>query len=272
MATFLGLLLLAAATSEPGAAGSTPLARGDFAAVIDRHVAQTLGRGVLPTGHGNPIVPGLFVTVGRERVDIFDRQAFSSEAVADPGRSGPCRSGCPAAFFEAFQWEWLRLAGESAMIGVEIPTTVHFTVDRSSSAQRFVAVAYAAAESRPVVPPNLSLVVEADGRGLQSQPFFLVPPAGLGLQRGAAVLGLTLTVDADGFEIRALDTSVGPTRVTSLDEVRSILAQVKKANPGKNAVILVAGNSSTVEQLAGAIQIARSSFERIVLASQPPSL
>lgn len=266
MATLLGLWLLAAAANEAAA----PV-RSDFGVVIDRHVAQSLGRGVLPVGQGTTLVPGLFVTLGRDRVDIFDRPAFSPAAASGEAGAGPCASRCPAEFFAAFQQAWLRLAGESATLGSEIPTTVHFAVDRSAAARTFLSVAYAAAESRPVVPPNLSLVVEVPGRGLQGQPFFLVPPTGLGVQRGAAILGLLVFVDGDGFELRSLDTTVAPTRVASLDEVRAHLVRLKKIHPGKNAVILVPGEGATVDLVAATIAVARPSFERIVLALQPPA-
>ena len=175
--------LLALAPAPPSAppGGRAPPSVGratGFATVVLDHVERTIGLDRLPPARGVGVRAGMFVTLGLDRMWVFDREVTRLQAgqVPDTTVAGACVSRCPAVLFDVFQAEWLLLAVESASMAVEIPEQVMFAVDGRVPAHTLLQAAYAVAESRPVQPPAFSLLVDSPGRGLQGQPFFVLPP------------------------------------------------------------------------------------------------
>lgn len=241
----------------------------NFSSVVVHHVNSSIGTESLPVGNGISVDAGVFVTLGLDRLQVFDHDAaaLSGGVVTDGTRADECRSGCPASLFDAFQYEWLKMAVEASYLAVEIPTRVVFAAHAEVPAQTLILSAYAAAETRPGALPTLSVLVNMAGRGLRAQPFFLIPPEGLELQQGSAALGLTIEFSNEGFVVRGADATLGRAkRGSSLAQVTAILKRVKKRFPGKESVILVPRAGVSVGQLMALVQVLRADYPRIVLS------
>lgn len=242
-----------------------------FEAVMQGHVQSTIGVDALPGGAGIPLVAGMFVSVGPQTVQIYDHEPLTLAGAPIDGADTTCARGCAPVYVHAFERAWLRAAVESASFGGELPTTLHFIAHRDASARALVEVAYAAAETRPAGPPNLSLVVAAGPRSLVGQPFFLLPPAGLRLQSGAAALGLVIEVEDEGIKVTGADSSLGKgVRVRGAPELQALLAQLKKKHPGKTTVVFVPGPRVRVGPLVDLMTMVRAQFERVVFSLGQP--
>ncbi len=240
-----------------------------FSTVVINHVNRSIGTESMPVGQGVSVEPGVFVTLGMDRLQVFDHDAAGLNAglVTDGTRAPECRSGCPAVLFDAFQYEWLKMAVEASYLAVRIPTRVLFASHTDVPAQTLIMAAYAAAETRPSAVPTLSVLVNMAGRGLRAQPVFLLPPEGLELRQGSAALGLTIEFSDREFVVRGADATLGAERKgKSLRDVRSILKTVKKRYPGKESVVLVPRAGVSVGQMMALIQVLRVDFPRVVLS------
>ncbi len=241
-----------------------------FPNVVVNHVNTSIGTESLPVGNGQTVEPGVFVTIGMNKLQVFDHDTatLQSGLVTDGTVAEECRSGCPAVLFDAFQYEWLKMAVEASYLDIDIATRVLFAAQADVPAQTLLMSAYAAAETRPGAVPTLSILVNMAGRGLRSQPVFLLPPEGLELQQGSAALGLTIEFDREQFKITGTDASLGRTgrRAKSLTDLRKILAGVKKRFPGKDSIILVPRAGVTVGDLVLLMQAIRTSYPRMVLS------
>lgn len=267
----LALSLLGPATA-PNPPGDAPISLDritNFATVVVNHINNSIGTEALPVGVGGQVDPGVFVTIGSDRLQVFDHDSakLSGGLVTDNTVATECRSGCPAVLFDAFQYEWLKMAVEASYLDVEIPTRVLLAAASDVPASTLIFAAYAAAETRPGAVPTLSVVLNMAGRGLRSQPIFLLPPEGLELQQGSAALGLTIEFDGELFSVRASDAAVGrEKRGRSIKDVKRILAPITKRYPGKESIILVPRGNVTVGQLMTLVQAVRSDYPRIVLS------
>lgn len=269
-------LLLGALVAPPGGQQTTPGVAGSsferlqgFSTVVINHVNDNLGTENLPNAVGVPVEPGVFVTMRMDRLQIFDQDvvALDQGRLTDETIAAECLSGCPAALFDAFQESWLELAIEATAHTVEIPTRVLFATHENVPARTLVAAAYAAAETRPINAPALSLLVNSTRGGLRAQPFFLVPPRGLELRQGSAALGLTVRMDGSGFRIQATDPRYAREhRAKNLQQLANHLRTIKKQYPGKETVIVVPSGNVTVGQLMRMFAVARSMFPRLVLS------
>jgi len=240
-----------------------------FSTTVASHVERSVGVGNLPGGQGSEVVPGVFITLGLDHLDVFDHEALplSQGRVADATPSPACRSGCARVLFETMEWEWLRLAVEGATLGVDIPVAVHFAAHRDVPAATLLQAAYAAAESRPVTPPNLSIVTSSAGRGLRSQAFFLLPPEGLLLQQGSAALALTIQVTDGKLRLSGSDSNLGPhAQASNLGQLRALLVALKKRHAGKDTVVIDPGDAMTTGELIELIAQVKPHFSRIVLS------
>ncbi len=267
----LATLVLAAPAGD-SAPAYDPIERlSGFSSVVSNHVERVLGSANLPTGNGAAVDPGMFVTIGLDKMHVFDHESLplNQGRIAERTVAPECRSKCPAALFDAFQYEWLRLQVESASMATRVPTVVHLAAHARLPATTLIEVAYAAAETRPVVPPRLSVLVAMPGRGLRSLPVHLLPPEGLELQQGSAGLGLTIELGHDKYRVRAADPAFAKeARLQRLSQVRTLLVDLKKRYPNKEAVILVPDDSVSVGQLLQLIEVVLGSqFSRIVLSS-----
>lgn len=265
----LGTLVLAATLGwiQPSSPGFEEL-RG-YTTVVINHVNDVLGTENLPAAVGLPVEPGLLVTMPLDRVQIFDRDVLPMQGgrLQDGTIAPECQSGCAAAFFDVFQEAWLETAVEASSFAVEIPTRVLFAVHRELPAATLVDAAYAASETRPVNPPALGLLVNSSRAGLRAQPFFLLPPRGLELRPGSAALGLTVEVSPGRYTVMSADARyANRTEVTSLDKLRLQVRELEKRYPGKEAVILVPRDGTTVDELLRVAGVFLPAFSRIVLS------
>ncbi|MBV1861167.1 MAG: hypothetical protein KUG77_22310 [Nannocystaceae bacterium] len=261
--------LLAPADDAPAGAALSLDRITSFSNVVVNHVNASIGTESLPQGSGLAVEPGVFVTIGTNKLQVFDRDAATLQRglVTDGATAQECKSGCPAVLFDAFQYEWLKMAVESSYLEIDIATRVLFAASADVPAQTLLMSAYAAAETRPGAVPTISILVNMAGRGLRAQPVFLLPPEGLTLQQGSAALGLTIEFDAETFVVSGADATLGRgKRGKSLTDVRRILATVKKRYPGKDSIILVPRAGVTVGQLMTLVQVIRTSYPRIVLS------
>lgn len=266
----LALVTLLQPSSDSPSGGTLSFERiTNFSNVVVNHVNASIGTESLPVGSGLAVEPGVFVTIGRNKLQVFDRDAaiLQDGLVTDGTVAEECKSNCPAVLFDAFQYEWLKMAVESSYLDIDIATRVIFAASADVPAQTLLMSAYAAAETRPGAVPTLSVLVNMAGRGLRAQPVFLLPPKGLTLQQGSAALGLTIEFDAETFVVSGSDATLGRgKRGKSLADVRRILASVKKRYPGKDSIILVPRAGVTVGQMMTLVQVIRTSYPRIVLS------
>jgi hypothetical protein len=266
--------VLAAPPTAPDADDPTPQQTFErlpgFSSVVLSHVGQTMGIDVLPAANGFPLDPGLFVTMGLDRMWAADREVatLSDGRINDTVAAAECGNVCPASLYDAFQAEWLALAIESTQRVVEIPGNVVIAAHGRLPVSTLLAGAYAIATSRPLRPPTLSLVLASPGRGLRGQPFFVLPPEGLRLNQGSAALGLQLRFGRAGFSISAEDPAFNrEQRAANPSALRAALREVKKRNPGKQAIILIPDETVTVADLVQVMVAVRADFPRIILSA-----
>ncbi len=241
-----------------------------FAAVVMSHIAASIGLDVLPAASGFTLEAGVFVTLGLDRVQVFDRDVapLQDGRTTDTHGAPQCAQLCPSSLFDAFQAEWLALAIESSERVVEIPNNVVIAAHGQLPAETLLAAAYAAASARPLRPPSLALVLGSSGRGLQGQPFMLLPPQGLELGQGSAALGLQLHFTRGRYLLRAEDPGVvRAVRTESLAALRAALREIKKRHPGKQAIIVTPGDGVNVGDLVEVMVAVRADFPRIVLSA-----
>lgn len=241
-----------------------------FSTVVVNHVDAAMGTDRLPVASGGGVEPGMLVTVTPDAVQIFDRTVAPLEQgkPVDPTIAAECASGCPAAFYDAFGRGWLEAAVESTSFAVEIPTRVLLAVHGEVPASTLLQVAYAAAETRPVQPPQLALLVVNTRGSLRALTFFLVPPRGLELRQGAAALGLTIAVSPGQYQVTTTDPRFArDQRVTALGPLRALASEIKKRHLGKETVILVPAPGVSVRELVDVAAAVQESFPRLVLSA-----
>lgn len=244
-----------------------------FVTVVVNHVNDVLGTDLIPVANGGGVELGVLVTVTMDQVQIYDHSAaaLSQGRMSDPTVAAECVSGCPAVLYDAFQRTWLEAAVESTTFAVDIPPRVVLAVHHDLPAQTLLQVAYAAAETRPVQPPQLSLLVNNTRGSLRAKDFFLLPPGGLELRQGSAALGLTVEVGAQGYQVSAADRRYARNdRAASPAALGALVKQIKKRYPSKETVILVPGEGVKVSELMTAVAAVQESFPRIVLSAGQP--
>jgi hypothetical protein len=241
-----------------------------FTTVVVNHVNEAMSSELLPIADGGGVEVGMLVTVTLDGVHVFDRRvaALQQGNVTDPTIAPECVSGCPAVLYDAFGRSWLEAAVESTSFAVEIPTRVLMAVHRELPAAMFLQVAYAAAETRPVQPPQLALLVVNSRGSMRALTFFLVPPRGLELRQGSAALGLTIKVSPGGqYHVTATDPLYARDhQVTGLGPLKALAREVKKRYPGKETVIVVPEAGVSVRELVEAAAALQDSFPRLVLS------
>jgi hypothetical protein len=241
-----------------------------FTTVVVNHVDDAMGGDQLPTADGGGIEAGMLVTVTLDGVQIFDRSiaALQQGRVADATIAAECQSGCPAVLYDAFGRSWLEAAVESTSFAVEIPARVLLAVHRDLPAATLLQVAYAAAETRPVQPPRLALLVSNTRGSLRALTFFLVPPRGLQLRQGSAALGLTIEVAPGRYRVTATDPRYArENEVESLGLLRGLAREIKKRYPSKETVILVPKEGLSTRELIDVAAAVQDSFPRVVLSA-----
>ena len=204
---------------------------------------------------------------------IFDQPAAKLQGgrTADPTIAAECRSECPAAFYDAFQRTWLEAAIESTTFAVEIPQRVVMAVHRELPAATLLQVVYAAAETRPVQPPQLALLVNNTRGSLRAMDFFVLPPEGIELRQGSAALGLTIEVGPGSYEVGAADLGYGrKNRVGTPGELLPLIRGVKKRYPGKETVIIEPKGDVTVREVIAVANAVSEEFPRLVLSAGQP--
>jgi hypothetical protein len=185
----------------------------------------------------------------------------------DRTAAAACKSGCPAVFFNAFARSWEKLSYEAAGLVLEVPARVLVAAHAELPALTLVEVAYAAAETRPVQPPYIYLLLNGGRAGLRAQPVYLVPPEGLTLERRLAVLGLTVRTTGGRYTVTAADPRFGRQVVaTEISHLVAILQDIKKRFPAKETLILQPEQTATVKELVEIISAVREEFPRIVLS------
>jgi hypothetical protein len=268
-------ILAVALGPHPSSLGPTaPRALSGFVPVVIHHVNRAMGTEHLPAGRGRPVQPGVFVTMTPDGMQIFDRDEVPMQGgrVTDGTIASECRSGCPAVFYRAFHEQWLTMAMEAVAFNLGIPSRVSFAVHAELPITTLLQAAYAAAETRPVQPPALSLLVNSPGRGLQAIDFHLLPPEGLEIRRGSgAALGTTIAFGDGHYGVSANDPDFVAREATSIAGVRSITRALKRRYPGKQTVVLVPTDTVSVRELVELATALREEFPRIVL-SQGQSL
>lgn len=270
---FLSVVLVGSAAPAPDSPGlpRDHLARQQgFATVVVNHVSDALGTEQLPRGAGVPIEPGMFSTILPDRLQIYDHDVVSlvQGEVGDVAAAPECVSGCPAGLFDAFQEAWLKAAVESTVHSVEIPQRVLIASHADTPAKTLLQVSYAAAETRPVAPPSLDLLVASERGGIRSLRYYLIPPEGLDLPQGSAALGLTITMARGRYVIGATDPGFPREQTANGPEaLRRVLAEIKKRYPGKATVIVVPDAEISVGELVRAYAAVQSMFPRLVLSA-----
>ena len=241
-----------------------------FTTVVVNHLDDAMGSEQLPTADGGGIEAGMLVTVTLDGVEIFDRPVapLQQGRVVDTTIAAECLSSCPAVLYDAFGRSWLEAAVESTSFAVEIPVRVLLAAHRDLPAATFLQVAYAVAETRPVQPPQLALLVSNTRGSLRALTFFLVPPRGLQLRQGSAALGLTIKVSPGQYHVTATDPRYARDhQVTALGSLAALTREIKKRYPSKETVILVPGEGVTVRELVDVAAAVQSSFPRLVLSA-----
>jgi hypothetical protein len=256
--------------AEP-ASPPAPLERlQGFTTVVVNHVNDAMGTELLPVSNGGGVEAGVLVTATMDELQIFDQKvaALQQGRPADPTIAAECASGCPAAFYDAFGRSWLAAAVESTAFAVEIPSNVILAVHRELPAATLLQVAYAAAETRPVQPPRLAILVNNTRGSLRAQAFYLVPPRGLELRQGSAALGLTIKVAPGHYHVSATDPLYARDHeVTAVGPLRVLAREIKKRYPSKETVIVVPEGGVTVRELMEVVASVQESFPRLVLSA-----
>lgn len=241
-----------------------------FTTVVVNHVNDAMGTEQLPTADGGGVEAGMLVTATLDGVEIFDRRVapLQQGRVVDPTIAAECQSSCPAVLYDAFGRSWLESAVESTSFAVEIPTRVLVAAHRDLPAATLLQVAYAAAETRPVQPPQLALLVNNTRGSLRALTFFLVPPRGLQLRQGSAALGLTIKVSPGQYHVTATDPRYARDhQVAALGPLAALAREIKKRYPSKETVILVPGEGVSVSELVDVAAVVQDSFPRLVLSA-----
>lgn len=271
LALIAALLAAPAAPSAPPPEGRTFETRAPgFGSVVVRHLGDTIGLDVLPDGEGTTLAPGLFVTIGLDKLWVFDREV----AQLDQGHSrdrtaaAECARRCPASLFDAFQAEWLALAIEATQRSTEIPARVVIAAHNRLPASTLLETIYALASSRPIRPPELALVLGSRGRGLRGQQLFVLPPQGLELGQGSAALGLQVHFGRTQWRIKAEDPQFArELKADSTARLTAALRDVKKRFPSKSAIVLVPDETVSVGDLVATMLAVRAEFPLIVLSA-----
>jgi hypothetical protein len=270
------LLLAVLAVGAPGSvsAQDASLRRSaSFTTVVIHHLNRTIGSESLPAASGRAVQSGMFVTLGLEQMFVFDEPvaALQDGELGDATVAQACKSRCPAVFYDAFQSAWLQLAVEGSVLSTQIPEHVAFAVDARIPARTLLHAAYASAETRPGTPPSLALLVNNPGRGLLAQAFYLVPPRGLELRQGGALLGLTIEIRPDGIRMFAADPELSnPRDLRAIQQLQPLLARLAVRHPGTQAAILVPKPGTTVGTLVQVMAMVRAEFPEIVLSAGQP--
>lgn len=241
-----------------------------FTTVVVNHLDAAMGSEQLPTADGGGIEAGMLVTATLDGVDVFDRPVapLQQGRVVDTTIAAECQSSCPAVLYDAFGRSWLESAVESTSFAVEIPTRVLLAAHRELPAATLLQVAYAVAETRPVQPPQLALLVSNTRGSLRALTFFLVPPRGLELRQGSAALGLTIKVSPGQYHVTATDPRYARDhQVAALGSLAALTREIKKRYPSKETVILVPGEGVTVRELVDVAAAVQGSFPRLVLSA-----
>ncbi len=241
-----------------------------FASVLVTHLNAVLGTENLPTAMGQPVQPGMFVTVSMERVQLYDRNisVLNGGSLGKAAAAAECKSGCAEVLFTSFQEGWLEAAVEAKSLSVEIPTRVLFAAHRNLPARTLVNVAYAVAETRPVGPPQMALVLNGGKAGLRSLPFHLVPPEGLVMPRESAALGLTVTVGAAGFRVTAASPRFGrELTAASVPQLVALVKDIQKRYASKTTIVYQFDDTATVGRLLQVVQAVREQFPTVVLSA-----
>lgn len=263
-------LFSAAPSSSPAGQGFEQLE--GFDAIVVNQINEVLGMSRLPSGMGLPVEPGVYAVITSDRLTIFDKDVAAVEGgqrFAGADQPAPeSGANCPQSVFDSFYLVWSRVVDEARVAALDIPTRVLLGADASLPAKLFVQTAYAAAETRPLSPPNLYMLVNGGRAGLRSRPFFLLPPKGLLLPSGQRPLGLRVTMKgADRFSVSAASPKFGRVvEATSASELLNILQDVKKRNPGKETLIIDASEGGTVGELLKVVMMAQEEFSRVVFA------
>ncbi len=247
--------------------------RKGYDTVLINRINTEIGTTRLPMAMGHPIEPGVFVTLSMRSAAIFDHAISELDAgvLADKTLSKVCMGRCSAAFYSAFRRSWLQLSNESAAIDVELPTRILFATDAQLPAATLIDAAYAASASHPVQPPISYLVLNAGRAGLRTRPFYLLPPRGLKNAEASQFLGLRVHVGHHGaFRISAIDPRFpANNRGTGPEQLRSMLADIKRRYPGKQTVIVEASAGTTVGDVVAVMAVAEKDFPKVVLAAAP---
>lgn len=263
----LSLLLAATLLGPPPPSQGFEALEG-FNTVVVSHVNRVLGTEKLPAAQGNPVEPGMFVTMTPARVMAYDVNVATLEAGRSSG--GPakeCRSGCAAMLYDGFARVWLELAVEAAGLNVEITPRVLLAADATMPAQTLVEVAYAAGETRPIQPPSYFLLVNGRNAGLRAQPFHMLPPGGLRTAPGTRPLGLTVAFGGGSFAVASVDPRFRQqVKAGSLKELDAVLKDVKKNYPNKDIIVLRPNDRATVGELLDVMVSTRNRFPYPVLA------
>lgn len=280
MSTLALMMLLAGPPAAPSPAGQDAADDGapvqtferlpGFSSIVLSHVGRALGLELLPAANGFALEPGVFVTIGLEKMQVGDRDiaTLTDGRIADTVAADECARLCPASIFDAFQAQWLALAIEATQRVVQIPDNVVVAAHGRLPVSTLLATSYAVATSRPLRPPAFALVLSSPGRGLRGQPFHLLPPRGLRLDQGAAALALRIAFGREQLEITAEDPRFNRRlRVRDTAALKAVLRDVKKRYPGKQAIVLVPDETVAVADLVQMMVAVRADFPRIVLSA-----
>jgi hypothetical protein len=241
-----------------------------FSTVLVNQINQVVGTERLPSAMGLPLEPGVYVTISPERAVIFDKVAATIQGgrYADQTIAAECASGCARSIYDAFFFNWRALVEEAAAINNDVPSRVLFGVDGEIPARLLVETAYAAAETRPGTVPNMYLLLNSGQAGVRARPFFLVPPKGLSINVTQRVLGLTVKVEAGGrYTITAADPRFARTITADSKSIKAKMVDIKKRYPGKETLVLLAGDTATVNDFVGLMVAVQEQFPRVVFSN-----
>ncbi|NVB38626.1 hypothetical protein G6O69_12365 [Pseudenhygromyxa sp. WMMC2535] len=254
-------------------AQATPEVLQGFDTVLLTQINALFGSENLPTANGATVEPGLYVTASPQELQLFDQKLLDlQDGVVPPGpASRECKSGCKAVLWAGFRRVWLTTLEEAQLLAVEVPSRVVFGLEASVPGKTLVELAYAAAETRPGVPPNFSLLVNGGNAGLRARPFYLLPPGGVRVAPGDSALGLRVTLGAgESFEISAAHPRFTPKITgTGWKDLAAELAKVKKRYPNKGAIIIDVGEG-TVGDVVMVMVAAQKHFAEAVLTDGVP--